>query len=308
MRRQSIRSYLRMNYDMYLLLLPGLLFIALFHYLPMYGITLAFRDFQIFADPNPILAIAKSPWVGLKHLARLFTGFEFPRVLRNTLVISLYKIVLLFPAPILLAILLNEVGSIYYKKVLQTVIYVPHFISWAIVSGIFVTLLGSTGVVNNLIHSLGGHTVAFLTDKRIFRTVLVVSDGWKEVGWSSIIYLAAITGIDPSLYEAAEVDGASKFRRILHITLPGIAPTIVMLLILRVGRVLDAGFEQIFIMYNPMVYEVADIIGTYVYRKGLGQMDFSFGTAVGLFNSVVAFVLVVGSNAVSRAFLGKSIW
>jgi len=301
-------AYLKTNYDMYLLLIPGLLFVLVFNYLPMYGITLAFKDFNMFAGNNPFTSLLASPWVGMEHFENVFGRADFKQALGNTLLISVYKLVFLFPLPILLAILLNELRVAWFKKVLQTVLYLPHFLSWAVVSGIFVTLLGSTGIVNQFLEAATGNTISFLMDKSVFRTVLVATDGWKDIGWSSIIYLAAITGIDQEQYEAATVDGASKLQKIVYITLPGIAPTILLLLILKVGHILDAGFEQIFIMYNPTVYEVADIIGTYVYRMGLGQMNFSLGTAVGLFNSVVAFVLIVTANSLAKRFMKKSIW
>lgn len=301
-------SYLKMNYDMYLLLIPGLLFILIFDYLPLYGITLAFKDFNMFAGSNPFMSIIHSPWVGFDQFSNVFGMSDFYKVLSNTLIISIYKLVFLFPLPITLAILLNELRLATFKKVLQTILYLPHFLSWAVVSGIFVTLLGSTGIVNNFLTDVLGHPVNFLMDTRLFRSVLVATDGWKEIGWSSIIYLAAITGIDQEQYEAAIVDGANKLQKIFYITIPGIAPTIILLLILKIGGILNAGFEQIFIMYNPTVYEVADIIGTYIYRIGLGQMNFSLGTAMGLFNSVVAFILIVGFNRLARKFMGKSIW
>lgn len=301
-------AYLKMNYDMYLLLIPGLVFILVFHYVPLYGITLAFKDFNMFAGSNPLMSIIKSPWVGMEHFANVFGRADFHHVLGNTLIISIYKLIFLFPLPIILAIMLNELRFAAFKKGLQTILYLPHFLSWAVVSGIFVTLLSSTGIVNQLLDALFGRTVSFLMDTSVFRSVLVVTDGWKDIGWSSIIYLAAITGIDQEQYEAATVDGATKLQKIAYITIPGILPTIMLLLILRIGHILDAGFEQIFIMYNPTVYEVSDIIGTYVYRMGLGQMNFSLGTAVGLFNSVVAFVLIVSANALSRKFMNKGIW
>lgn len=307
-RKKRIWSYIKMNYDMYLLLIPGLIFILIFNYLPLYGITLAFKDFNMFAASNPFLSIVKSPWAGMDHFNHIFGMSDFHRVLGNTLIISVYKLVFLFPLPIILAIMLNELRIVTFKKVLQTVLYLPHFLSWAVVSGIFVTLLGSTGIVNNMLEALIGHPINFLMDTGIFRSVLVVTDGWKEIGWSSIIYLAAITGIDQEQYEAATVDGANKLHKIIYVTIPGIAPTIVLLLILKIGHILDAGFEQIFIMYNPTVYEVADIIGTYIYRIGLGQMNFSLGTAIGLFNSVVAFILIVSFNGLTRKFMGRSIW
>lgn len=298
----------KLNYDMYLILLPSLIYILIFNYLPLYGIVIAFKDYNMFAGSSPLDAIAKSPYVGFANFARLFRSPDFLRVFRNTLTISLYKLFYLFPLPILLALLLNEIKNLYFKRGLQTVLYLPHFISWPVVSGIFVALLSSTGIINNLIKSLGGDPIMFLMDKRYFRSVLVVTDGWKGVGWSSIIYLAAISGVDMSLYEAAKVDGAGKLSQTWHVTLPAITPTIIMLLVLNVGGILEAGFQQIFIMYNPIVYEVADIIGTYVYRVGLGQMQFGFGTAVGLFNSVVAFILIISSNYLSRRSTGRSIW
>jgi putative aldouronate transport system permease protein len=304
---QKIR-YVKRNYDLYFLAIPALIYILIFNYLPLGGIAIAFQDYNMFAADSPIQSIFASPWVGLKHFAKLFASRDFMQVFSNTLIISFLKIVFIFPLPILLAMLLNEIGSLYFKRGLQTIVYLPHFLSWAVVSGIFVSLLGSTGIVNGAIKALGGEPVMFLVNKSWFRAVLVLTDAWKEVGWGSIIYLAAITSVDPSLYEAAMIDGAGKFRQMWNITIPSIVPTIVMMLILRISRVLDAGFEQIFIMYNPSVYDVADIIGTYVYREGLGRMNFSFGTAVGLFNSVVAFVLVVGSNFFSRRVTGKSIW
>lgn len=304
---QKIR-YIKRNYDLYFLAIPALIYILVFNYLPLGGIAIAFQDYNMFAADSPIQSIFASPWVGLKHFIKLFANDDFQQVFANTLIISVLKIVFIFPLPIILAMLLNEIGNIYFKRTLQTIVYLPHFLSWAVVSGIFVSLLGSTGIVNDAIEALGGQPIMFLINKSWFRAMIVFTDAWKEVGWGSIIYLAAITSVDPALYEAAMIDGAGKFRQMWSITIPSIVPTIVMMLILRISRVLDAGFEQIFIMYNPSVYDVADIIGTYVYREGLGRMNFSFGTAVGLFNSVVAFILVVGSNFFSRRVTGKSIW
>lgn len=301
-------QYVKRNYDMYLLAIPALVYVLIFNYLPLGGVAIAFQDYNMFAAKTPIQSILASHWVGLKHFIKLFENNNFQQVFTNTLVISALKIIFVFPLPILLAMLINEVGNLYFKRGLQTVVYLPHFLSWAVVSGIFVSLLGSTGIVNAAIKSLGGDPIMFLINKSWFRATLVFTDAWKEVGWGSIIYLAAITGIDPSLYEAAMIDGAGKIKQMRHITLPSIVPTIVMMLILRVSRILDAGFEQIFIMYNPSVYDVADIIGTYVYREGLGRMNFSFGTAVGLFNSLVAFILVISCNFFSKRITGKSIW
>jgi len=301
-------SYFKRNYDLYLLLVPGLIFVMIFNIAPMYGITLAFKDYNIFAAETPFLSIFKSPWVGFKHFIEIFDQRDFRSAFANTLIISIMKIVCIFPIPIIFAILLNEVRSIHFQKGIQLIVYLPHFLSWAIVAGIFVELLGSTGAVNNILEYLGFSKVRFLMDNRIFRWVLVFSDGWKEVGWSSIIYFAAIAGLDQECYEAARVDGANRFHQMRYITLPGLAPTIILMLIIRVGNIMEAGFSQILVMYNPTVYETADIIGTYVYRVSLGKLNFSTGTAVGLFNSVIALFLVVSANAVAKRLTGKSIW
>ncbi|MDI9506712.1 MAG: ABC transporter permease subunit, partial [Bacillota bacterium] len=246
--------------------------------------------------------------VGLKHFRKLFASSNFLRVLSNTLIINGMKIVILFPIPIIVAILLNEIRRRNARKLLQTSIYIPYFFSWVVVFGIFYSLLGTYGIVNGLLSGLGIERVRFFTDQKIFRWLLVFTEGWKEVGYNAVIYLAAITGIDVGLYEAAKIDGANKWRLTWHITLPGILPTIVLMLILKVGYILDTGFEQVLVFYNAAVYDVADIIQTYVYRLSMGKMDFSMSTALGLFNSVVAFVLIIGANTVSKRLLNRSIW
>lgn len=301
-------SYLRNKYQLYLMLIPGFCFLFIYKIPSYYGLTMAFKDFNIFLGNNPIEAIGLSEWVGLDNFRRLFINPDFFKVFRNTILISLYKIIFLFPLPVIAAILLNEINNKLYKKVIQTFIYIPYFFSWVIVFGIFYSLLGTYGLFNQVINSFGYDSISFFSDTKIFRGLLVATEGWKEMGWNAIIYLAAITSIDPTLYGAAKVDGASKIQQIVYITLPGLLPTIVLMLIIRVGNVLRAGFEQILVMYNPTVYEVADIIETYIYRMGLGQMDFSLGTALGLFNGVVALILIVGANIVSRKLLGRSIW
>ena len=301
-KNRPLAQTLRTNYQYYLLLLPAVGLITLFQFVPLYGLSIAFKDFNIFQG------IAASPWVGWTHFERVFSDPAFFRVLRNTVLISLYKLVFLFPLPIILAILLNEVKNVVFKRSVQTVIYLPHFLSWVIVSGLFISILGTEGIVNEMIAPFVDRPIRFLMDRNWFRSILVATEGWKTIGWSAIVYLAAITGIDPQLYEAAIVDGANKFKRIWYITLPGIAPTIILLLILNIGNLLEAGFQQILVMYNPMVYPVADIIGTYVYRVGLGQMNFSYGTAVGLFNSLVAFGMVMGGNLLARKITGRGIW
>lgn len=309
--RKSTSSLLRYIWKhpmLYIMLIPGLFFLFIYKFFPLYGILIAFKDYKIFMGDNPIKAIGLSDWVGFKHFARLFASNQFFDVLRNTLEINALKILWLFPIPIISAILLSEVRNLIFKKLSQTLIYVPYFFSWVIVFGIFYSLLGSYGIVNTIIVACGGERIGFFTDTDIFRSVLVFTEGWKEIGYNTIIYLAAITGISPELYEAARVDGANKWRQIWHITLPGILPTVVLMLILKVGYILNTGFEQVLVFYNPSVYEVADIIQTYVYRLGIGQMNFSLSTAMGLFNSVVAFILIVSCNAVSRKVLGRSIW
>ena len=300
--------YVAQHPTLYLMLIPGLIFLFIYKFFPLYGITMAFKDYNIFAGANPIDAIAKSPWVGLQHFDKLFASSQFIKVLTNTLVINGYKIVFLFPLPIICAILLNEIRKQSYKRVLQTAIYVPYFFSWVIVFGIFFSFLGSYGIINNWLAALGFERIHFFTDTKVFRGLLVFTEGWKEIGYNTVIYLAAITAIDVGLYEAARIDGAGKWKTIWHVTLPSLTPTIVLMLILKVGYILDTGFEQVLVFYNAAVYDVADIIRTYVYRLGMGQMNFSQSTALGLFNSVVAFVLIVGANMVSRKLLKRSIW
>lgn len=291
------------NRDYYVLLIPGLLFLLLFKYTPLYGVLIAFQDFNIFDG------VMGSKWVGLEQFQRLLQSEEFGQVFINTLLISVYKIVLLFPIPIFIALVLNEVRLMFFKRTIQTIIYLPHFLSWVIISGLFVTILSTSGgLVNNIIQWFGGEPISFFVSNQYFRSLVVFTAGWKEVGWNAIIFIAAIAGIDQEQYEAASIDGAGRIRRMLHISIPGILPTVVLMFILRLGSVLDAGTEQILTMYNPVVYETADVIGTFVYRIGLGKMDYSFSTAVGLFNSVVGFILVVSGNYISRKLLNRGIW
>ena len=300
--------YVRRHPMMYLMLIPGLFFLFIYKFAPLYGILIAFKDYNIFAGSNPVDAIAKSPWVGFANFERLFKSSEFIKVLVNTLIINGMKILFLFPIPIICAILLNEIRNKAFRKLSQTAIYVPYFFSWVVVFGIFYSLFGSYGVVNNVIAALGHARIKFFTDTGIFRWLLVFTEGWKEIGYNTVIYLAAITGIDIALYEAASVDGANKWKQIWHVTMPGLLPTIVFMFILKVGYILDTGFEQVLVFYNPAVYDVADIIQTYVYRLGMGQMDFPLSTALGLFNSVVAFVLIVSANMISKKLIHRSIW
>lgn len=291
------------NYDLYLLLVPGLLVLFLFKYAPMYGIIIAFQDFNIFDG------FAGSKWVGLDQFEKLMHSEEFYQVFMNTLLISIYKLVLLFPIPIIIALFLNEVRKAFFKKTIQTIIFLPHFLSWVIISGLFINILSpSGGLVNNMIQWFGGTPISFFLDNQFFRSVLVFTAGWKESGWNAIIFIAAIAGIEQEQYEAASIDGAGRIKQMYHITLPGILPTIILILILRMGYLLEAGTEQILTMYNSVVYQSGDVIGTFVYRQGLGQQDYSFSTAVGLFNSVVGFILIIAGNELSKKLIKRSIW
>ena len=300
--RGALRRDLARDWDLYAMLLVPLCALLLFAYAPMLGLVIAFQDFDIFEG------FFNSPWAGFTHFRALFALQEFPRVLRNTLFISLYKLLFYFPMPILLAIFLNEVSSNGFRRSVQTIVYLPHFISWAVVSGLVFDLLSSNGAINMLLLRMGGERVNFMTQPGYFRSIVVLSAIWKEVGYGAIVYLAAITGIDPTLYEAATVDGAGRIRRIVHITLPGMSSVCVLMLLLRLGTVMDANFEQIFTLLNPTVMDTGDVLATYIYRNGLTQMRYSYATAAGLFNSVVAFALVFASNGISRQVVGRSIW
>jgi putative aldouronate transport system permease protein len=290
-------------WDLYLLMVPGILFFIIYKYVPMWGIVIAFQDYSIFTG------VLESKWVGFKHFERMFEAEEFYRIFKNTLLISLYKLFWGFPAPIIVALMLNEIRNMMYKRTIQTVIYMPHFLSWVIVGGIMMNLLGpSTGIVNSFVEFLGFEPIYFLADNSWFRSVLVASDLWKSVGWGTILYLAALAGIDPQLYEAATVDGANKWQQTWHITLPSLLPTIVILLILQMGNILEVGFEQVFILLNPLVYNVGDVFETYVYRVGVTQGQFSYTTAVGLFKSVIALILVVAANKFAKKLGQNGLW
>ncbi|MBO9610939.1 MAG: sugar ABC transporter permease [Paenibacillaceae bacterium] len=285
------QAYRKCKY-LFLMLVPVLLWYGVFEYGPLYGIQLAFKDFAIMKGING------SPWVGFKHFELMFTSTQdFGRVFRNTVLLSLYHIVFGFPAPIVLALLLNEVRAYAFKRIVQSISYLPHFLSWVILAGLLNAMLSpTTGVVNYIIELFGFKPIYFLADPAYFRFTLVVSAIWKEVGWGTIIYLAALASIDPSLYEAAVVDGANRWKQTLHITLPLLVPVIAIMFILRIGSVMNAGFDQVLNLYNPAVYAVSDIIDTYVYRVGLSQLQYSLTTAVGLFKNVIALVLVLGTN------------
>jgi len=285
------------DWDLYLLLLPGLLYFLLFKYVPMTGIVIAFQDY------SPFKGVLKSSWVGLEHFVNLFQYDKFWQILRNTLVISLYNLIFFFPAPIVIALLLNEISNQFFKRSVQTIIYLPHFISWVVVAGMTYLLLGTQGgLVNELLQAAGYEVKPFLTTPEWFRGLLVSQSIWKEAGWGTIIFLAALSGVDTKLYEAAVVDGAGRWRQLWHITLPAIRSTILIMLILRLGTIMDVGFEQVFLMLNSTVNSVGDVFETYVYREGLVGGKFSYTTAVGLFKSVIGLIMVVSANWLSKKF------
>lgn len=278
---------------LYLMMVPGFAFVIIFNYFPLYGILIAFKDFF------PTRGILRSPWVGLEYFEYMVSLPDTWRVVRNTFVIAILKIVIGFPIPIITAILLNEIRHATYKKTVQTIIYLPHFISWVILGGMLVDLLSvSGGMVNSALLAVGliEQPIFFLGDNRWFVPVLVVTDIWKTFGFGTIVYLAAIVGIDPNLYEAARVDGANWMQQTRHVTLPGMAPIVLLIAILSLGNIMNANFDQVFNLYNRLVYRTGDIIDTFVYRISLVDFNYSLGTAVGLFRSVVAFVLIASSQ------------
>ncbi len=297
-KKESLLKNIQKNKMLYLFLVPGVIYFIIFKYGPMYGLLIAFKDYN-FRD-----GILGSPWVGFEHFTAMFKADSFYTVFRNTFLISFYKLIFAFPGPIILAIMLNEIRNLYFKRTLQTVVYLPHFLSWVIAAGIFLQILGPVGVVNEVLSSLNMRTYNWFMEERFFRGIVVVSHIWKEVGWGTIIYLGAISGINPELYEAAYVDGAKSWHMMWRITLPTLIPTIVILFILQLGRLLEVGFEQIFVLYNPMVYEVGDVFATYIYRIGLQGMRFSYTAAIGVFESVAGLILVLLSNWMARRVSG----
>jgi putative aldouronate transport system permease protein len=285
------------------MLLPVVIYYIVFLYFPMYGLQIAFKNF------TPAKGIWGSEWVGFKHFISFYQSYYIWRLLRNTVMISLYELVFGFPAPILLALLLNELRNRVFKNFVQSVTYLPHFISIVVVAGMMVDFLAGDGLINKLTGMFGIPSVSFLIVPDWFRSIYVSSGIWQGVGWGSIIYLAAIAGIDPRLYEAAKTDGAGRFRQIMHITIPGILPTVIIMLILRFGTLLAGGsLEKILLLYNSTTYETADVISTFVYRRGLLQMDYGFSAAVGLINNIMNFILLVSANAISRRINDTSLW
>ena len=299
---ETVKKDFKRNKVKYLIILLPVTFYILFYYVPLYGAIIAFQDF------SPRLGITGSEWVGLKHFKEFFTSTSFLRVLKNTFVLSGLDIIFAFPLPIIFAILLNEVKNKLFKRTIQTVSYMPHFISLVIACSMIKTFCAYDGVVNWVIAGLGFKPFSILQSPPAFKYVYVLSNIWQEMGWNSILYIAALGSINAELYEAASLDGAGRFRQTLHVTIPGIVPTIMIMLILRIGQVLSVGYEKILLLYNPATYKTADVISTYIYRKGLQDFDWSYSAAVGLFNSVVNFVFLVAANKISEKTTETSLW
>ena len=290
------------NRQIYIMRSLGVVYFLIFHYLPMFGIVMAFQDF------NPAKGFLRSEWVGLDHIIDFVTSPYFPRLLRNTLLINVYQLIFVFPVPILFALFLNEIKSAKFKKVVQTATYLPHFISMVVFCGLIVDFTSQNGIVSKIIQFLGSEKQNLLMEPKYFRTIYTSTAIWKEMGWNSIIYIAALAGIAPELYEAATIDGAGRFKKMWHVTLPGIIPTIVIMLILRVGSMMSVGFEKIILLYNEVTRETADVISSFVYRRGLLDGDYSYSAAIGLFNAVINFTLLIISNKISKKLSETSLW
>ncbi|WP_299926329.1 sugar ABC transporter permease [uncultured Pelagimonas sp.] len=296
-------QHMRREWQIYVLLAPTIIWFILFLYKPMYGLQIAFKDYSIFRG------IAGSPWVGFEHFQTLFESDTFVRALKNTVIISALSMMFGFPMPIILALMFNEILNQTYKKTAQTLVYLPHFISTVIIAGIVVTAFSpSAGIVNTIIGWFGIEPIYFLTKPEWFRPIFIGSGIWQEAGFSSIVFLAAIAGVNPSLYESAVVDGASRWQMMWKITLPSIMPTIIIMLIIRIGNILEIGFELVILLYQPATYQTADVINTFIYRQGLQGGQYDVAAAAGLFNAVVAFVLVMTANTISRRVSRTSLW
>jgi len=291
-----------MNWQIYLLALPIIAYFITFSYIPMLGVVMAFQRF------NPKLGYFRSPWIGLDNFKDFFGSYYFWRLIRNTFLISFYNLIFAFPTPIIFALLLNEVKNRYFKRTIQTISYLPHFISMVVICGIIRIFTDNDGLITMLVVALGGKQRNLLTDPKLFRPIYVASDIWQGIGFNSIIYLAALSSVDQELYEAAIIDGAGRWKQTWHITLPGIAPTIIIMLILRMGSLFSVGFEKIILLYNSMTYETADVISSFTYRKGLLDFNYGYSTAVGLFNSVINFGMLMIANFLSRKYSETSLF
>lgn len=299
----SLKKGLYRSRYLYILFLPVIAYYAIFHYAPMYGLIIAFKNY------HPVLGIWDSPWAGLTHIKDFLKSVFFWRLIWNTVSINLYELAAAFPAPIILALMLNEIRKTYVKRTIQTIVYLPHFISVVVLAGMITLFLSpSSGIVNTVIKALGGNPIHFLAEPSWFKSVYVWSGIWQGAGWGSIIYLAALAGIDQELYEAATVDGATNFQKLLKITLPCLLPTIIIMFILRIGSMFSVGFEKIMLLYNPSTYSTADVISTYVYRRGIQQGDYSYTAAIGLFNNILNFITIVVFNKLSQKLTETSLW
>lgn len=306
MEKKGFLATFKKEAPFHVMLLPAMIFLLIFSYLPMIGVVMAFQDF---VPSGGIMQFFTSEWVGLENFQYIFALEQFRGALINTLTIAVMKIITLIAIPLVLALLLNEVQSRTFKKTVQTIVYIPYFLSWVILGGILTDLLSpTTGIVNKLITSLGGDAIYFLGENTYIQGVLVVSNIWKEAGYNTVIFLAALTGIDQSSYEAASIDGAGRWKQLLHITIPGIMPMIMLVTILGLGNVLNAGFDQVLNLYSPITYEKADIIDTLVYRMGLKQLQYSVSAAIGLFRSVVSFILITVSFGLAKKFANYEIF
>ena len=299
---ERIKKDVQINHTFYVMLIPLLAFYLIFHYYPMYGAQIAFKNFSIGKG------IEGSPWVGMKHFNQFFKSIYFERLLTNTLLINIYDIVLGFPLPIILALLLNEVRSSGYKRTIQTVTYLPHFISTVVLCSLVREFTARTGLINDIITMFGGERIVFLSKPEWYRTVFVGSGIWRECGWNSIIYMAALSAIDVEQYEAARIDGANRLQQMWYITLPALLSTIVIMLIMRFGKIMNVGAEKTLLLYNPSTYKTADVIASYVYRKGIIDGNYSFSTAVGLFNSVINFIMLLSVNKISNKLTGSGLF
>lgn len=300
--KEAIKKDFRRNWKLYLMVIPAIVCLILFAYMPMGGLLMAFENYK------PKNGILGSQWVGLKHFKDFFTSFYFPRTMKNTLWISFLQLAIEFPATIIFALLLNEVVNTKFKRTIQTVSYMPNFISMVVISGIIIDFCSSRGAITSLVSVFTGSNQNLLSMPQYWRPIYIISDLWQGIGFGSIIYIAALAGVDKSLYEAAEIDGAGRWKQTWHVTLPGIAPTIIIMLILKIGTMMGVGYEKTILLYNSQIYETADIISSYVYRKGLEEFNYGYSTAVSLFNSVINFILLVISNKLSKKYTETSLF
>jgi putative aldouronate transport system permease protein len=301
-KKSPLRLELKRNNALYIMIIPPVVLIILFSYLPMFGVMIAFKDY------NLALGVLRSPWVGFKYFIQFFNDPFFGRIVSNTFILASLGILIGFPAPIIFALFVNEIPGTRFKRIVQSISYLPYFISTVVIISLLMILFSPDGIVNSFIAAIGAETQVFFSDSKWFRPLFIGSGLWKGIGFGSIIYLAAMAGVNPELYESAMIDGAGKLRRMWSITLPSIMPTIRILFILEMGGLFDVGFEKVFLMYNPAIYRTADVISTYVYRRGIGNMEYDYATAIGLLNSVISFILVFVSNKVSQRMSGEGLW